>query len=211
MEKGGLDSCCGFWIGTGIGGGVVIDGRLWEGARGLGGEVGHFLMPDGAQHLGTVNLERWKGLSDLCSREALDKYLRGALAESKVDSAFARAVADLGDAPIKSGLIRTALQEEDALVCEAVRRQSHVLGVACASVANIVDPACIVFGGGLIEACGRWMLPWICESASRVALRGAWDETKIVESQLGDDAILVGGWALLGTREGRASTCGVRG
>ena len=78
-----------------------------------------------------------------------------------------------------------------------MRRASYLLGLATASVLHVVDPEVIVFGGGVIEACGDWMLPWIEKTAHKVAMPGTGKKLKIVRSELGDDAILLGGVSLL--------------
>ena len=196
----GADSCYGFFVGTGIGGGLVLGGRLVEGARGLGGEVGHLLAPmwsgSGARDIGDL-APGHLGLSALCSREAMEKYLRRAILEEGRASALSRIVEDPKLARIRAGALRKAMLQGDELVEDVLRRCSQLLGLAAASVSNVVDPAVIVFGGGVIEACGEWMLPEIRRVAQGAALAGDWPLVEIAQSTLGDDAILIGGWKML--------------
>ena len=196
----GADSCYGFFVGTGIGGGLVLGQRVVEGARGLGGEVGHLLAPmwSGPHPKDIGALEPGHlGLSALCSREAMEKYLRRAILEEGRASVLSRIVEDPKLARIRAGALRKAMRQGDDLVEDVLRRCSRLLGMAAASVSNVVDPSVIVFGGGVIEACGEWMLPEIRRMAQGAALQGDWPDVEIVQSTLGDDAILIGGWKML--------------
>lgn len=197
----GARSCYGFFVGTGIGGGLVLRGRLVEGARGLGGEAGHLLAPlwnnTQPRDIGDLALSGYLGLSALCSREGIEKYLRRAILEEGRVSILPQIVGDAKLERIRAGALKKAMQAGDELVAEALRRCSYGLGLAAASVSSVVDPNVIVFGGGVIEACGEWMMPQIREVAQHSALRGDWPEVEIAQSTLGDDAILLGGWKLL--------------
>jgi len=197
-------SCYGFFVGTGIGGGLVLDGQLVEGARGLSGEVGHLLAPmwngADAHDIGDLILNRHLGLSALCSREAIEKYLRRAIIQEGRASALSQIVRDPTLERIRAGALKKAMRQGDELVADVLRRCSYLLGLAAASVSNIVDPDVIVFGGGVIQACGEWMLPDIRAVAHRTALSGNWPNVEIAQSTLGDDAILIGGWKMLSGR-----------
>lgn len=98
---------------------------------------------------------------------------------------------------IRSKALREALRRKDALVTDVLRRSSYLLGLATASVLHIVDAEVIIFGGGVIEACGDFMLPLIEKTAHKVAMPGTGKPLKIVRSALGDDAIVLGATALL--------------
>jgi glucokinase len=73
-------------------------------------------------------------------------------------------------------------------------RASYHLGIFTAAMVNAIDPACIVYGGGLIEACGDFMLPIIRDATYRYLIRPV-DPQKlpIVAAALGDDAVAIGG------------------
>jgi len=193
----GVSSCYGIFVGTGIGGGLVLGGQLIEGARGLGGEIAHLLMPLGGNRLDKIDLNHHMGLSALCGREAIENYLRRAILEENRTSVLTEIIADGQLKSIRGGALKKAMQRDDALVSEVLRRCSYVLGLAAASVSHLIDPQTIVFGGGVIEACGKWMLPLIRETTYRVALPGSFRRVEIVQSELGDDAILWGGLAML--------------
>ena len=192
-----VQSAFGIFVGTGIGGGLVIDGRMIEGYRGLGGEIGHLMVPLGADEIAGMLTHKHLFLEDLCSRTAIENQLRHAILKEKRASALTAIVKDPELKRIRARALRAALREEDPLVTEIMRNASYVLGLASATVLHIVDPEVIVFGGGVIEACGDWMLPWIEKTTRKVAMPGTGRKVKIVRSELGDDAIILGGVALL--------------
>lgn len=190
-------SAFGIFVGTGIGGGLILDGKLVEGFRGLSGEVGHLLVPLGADQLAGMPNKKQTFLEDLCSRTAIENQLRYAIEKENKKSVLTEIIGDKKMERIRSGALKEALRRKDPLVTDVIRRASYLLGLATASVLHIVDPEVIIFGGGVIEACGDWMLPQIEKAAGKVAMRGTGKPLQIVRSQLGDDAIILGGVALL--------------
>jgi glucokinase len=190
-------SAFGIFVGTGIGGGLILDGKLIEGFRGLGGEIGHLMIPLGADEISGMLTKKHTFLEDLCSRTAIENQLRHAINVEKRKSILPEIVDDKKLERIRSGALKEALRRKDPLVTEVMRRTSYLLGLATASVLHVVDPEVIIFGGGVIEACGDWMLPLIEKTARKVAMPGTGKPLNIVRSELGDDAIILGGVALL--------------
>lgn len=199
----GAESAFGIFVGTGIGGGLVINGRLIEGHRGLGGEIGHSLIPLEANEVIGPQPNKHLHLEDLCSRSAIENHLRHAILQEKRASALPEIVGDPKLKRIRSGALKKALEKKDPVVTEVINRASYLLGLTTASVLHIVDPEVIVFGGGVIEACGTWMLPVIEKTAMQVAMPGTGKKLKVARSVLGDDAIILGGVALLRHHTGR--------
>lgn len=194
-------SAFGIFVGTGIGGGLILDGKQIDGFRGLGGEIGHLMIPLDADELAGMTTKKHLFLEDLCSRTAIENQLRHAILEEGKKSILTQIVADKKLTRIRSGALKEALKKEDDLVTDVVKRASYLLGFASASVLHVVDPEVIVFGGGVIEACGKWMMPWIEKTVEKVAMQGTGAPPKLVQSKLGDDAILIGGLALLKDKE----------
>ena len=191
-------SSFGIFVGTGIGGALFINGKLVEGFRGLGGEIGHLMIPLGADEIAGMLTRKHTFLEELCSRTAIENQLRHAILNEGRKSLLTDIVPDKGLERIRSGALKEALKKKDPLVTEVMRNSSYLLGLVTASVLHVVDPEVIVFGGGVIEACGKWMLPWIEKTAHKVAMAGTGKPLHIVQSQLGDDAILMGGlWLIL--------------
>lgn len=193
----GAQSAFGIFVGTGIGGGLVLNGQLIEGFRGLGGEIGHLMIPLGADEIAGMLEKKHTFLEDLCSRTAIENQLRHAIVNEGKKSVLTDILGDKKLERIRSGALREALKQGDPLVEDVMRRASYLLGLATASVLHVVDPEVIIFGGGVVEACGKWMLPLIEKTARKVAMPGTGKPLRIVQSTLGDDAILLGGVALL--------------
>lgn len=193
----GAQSAFGIFVGTGIGGGLVINGQLIEGHRGLGGEIGHSIIPLEANEVLGTRTDKHLHLEDLCSRTAIENQLRHAITVEGRETLLTEILGDKSLKRIRSGALKKALNREDPLVTEVIYRASYLLGLTTATVLHIVDPEVIVFGGGVIEACGKWMLPVIEKTATEVAMPGTGKKLKIARSVLGDDAIILGGVALL--------------
>jgi len=193
----GSHSSFGIFVGTGIGGGLVLDNKLIQGHRGLGGEIGHLMIPLGADEISGMLTRKHSFLEDMCSRTAIENQLRHAILKEGKTSVLPSIVGDRKLERIRSKALREALKRKDKLVTDVMRRSSYLLGLATASVLHVVDPEVIIFGGGVIEACGDFMLPLIEKTAHKVAMPGTGKPLQIVRSQLGDDAIVLGGVAML--------------
>lgn len=193
----GAQSAFGIFVGTGIGGGLFLNGQLVNGFRGLAGEIGHLMIPLGADEIAGMLTKKHTFLEELCSRTAIENQLRHAILKEGQKSVLTEIISDKKLERIRSGALKDALKKDDPLVTEVMRRASYLLGLATASVVHVVDPQVVVFGGGVIEACGKWMMPWIEKTVSKVAMSGTGEPLRIVQSKLGDDAILMGGLSLL--------------
>jgi glucokinase len=183
----------GIFVGTGVGGGVVIDGKLHRGFRYAAGEVGHMIVqPNGP----LCGCGRRGCLEAFASRTAIERAVRAGLAEGR-----ASMVTDLMRAEkdrLTSGIIRQALDAGDVLMMEAIGQAQFYLGLLVANLVNALDPEMVVFGGGVVEALGDVFLQPVRETALNYYLqqRNA-DRIKIVPATLGDNAGVLGGAALV--------------
>ncbi len=162
-------SSLGIWVGTGIGAGFVMKGKVWRGARESAGEIGHIVMQIGGPVCGCGN---HGCLEALASRTAIERDIRAALAAGGTSKLTEISGGDLS--VIRSGAIRKALKAEDPLVSGILHRAAETLGYACLTVRHLIDPEVIVLGGGLIEACSEYMMP-ILENivgSDRLPVRG---------------------------------------
>jgi glucokinase len=140
-------------------------------------------------------------LEALASRSAIERDLRDAVASGRRTVLTDVLQGDLSI--IRSGVLCDALAAGDEVVTEVMRRASEVLGYACLSVRHLVDPAVIVLGGGVIEACSEFVMPIVEAILNSDRLPGARDGGHVVLSALGDDAVVLGAVALARTRVGR--------
>jgi len=186
-------------VGTGIGGGFVRKGKLWRGARESAGEIGHTIVQIHGPECGCGN----RGcLEALASRTAIENQLRAAVADGRTTVLTELLQGDLR--VIRSRALRQALEAEDALVTEVVRRAAETLGYACINVRHLIDPAVIVLGGGVIEACSDFILPIVENIVGSDGLPGARDGGRVLLSALGDDAVVLGAVALARIHVGRS-------
>ncbi len=186
-------------VGTGIGAGFVRKGKLWRGAREAACEVGHIIMQLGGPQCGCGNYGCFEALA---SRSAIERDLRAAVAAGR--TTVLTEILEGNLAVIRSSALRRALDQEDELVTEVMRRASEVLGHACVTIRHLIDPEAIVLGGGVIEACSDFMMPIVENIVGSDPLPGARDAGHVLLSALGDDAVVLGAVALARSHVGRS-------
>jgi glucokinase len=171
-------------IGEGIGGAIILDGKLWTGASGLAGEVGHI----------TIDSE---GVECACGNT-------GCLETVASGPNIVRRAKERLDIDSTSSLSRLAINDEftaDDVAQEAkngddfsllmLERTGKYIGTAVASVINLLNIECIVLGGGVMEA-GELILNPIIQEAERRAFQPCFEATRIVAASLGKDASAIG-------------------
>ncbi len=176
-------------VGTGIGGGIVLDGALYRGRFGMAGEIGHICVVPGGLRCGCGN----KGcLEQYASGQAL---VREAREVAQFDSAVAARLRELaGDTAegITGPIVTQVAREGDPVAIDLFAELGRWLGVGLANLAAVLDPGCIVLGGGVSEA-GELLLKPTREAFHRsLVYRGHWPEAEIRLAQLGAEAGLVG-------------------
>jgi glucokinase len=132
-----------FW-GTGVGGGIVLDGQLWEG-RGGAGEIGHVVVKsDGRRcpcgRIGCMEAYAGRGAMEVRAREKVDEGEKTVLFEI---------MEERGKPRLSSGIWARALERDDKLAHHLVDRAVDAIGVAVASSLNLLDVEAVVIGGGL--------------------------------------------------------------
>jgi glucokinase len=173
----GITSMIFLTLGTGVGGGIVLNGRIWPGADGMAGEIGHMtIIPDG-RRCGCGNtgcLEMYAS-----SRGVVMTYLERS---SRVNG-------------ITSEDIYQAARSGDTLAGDVMKDMGHWLGIGIANLINIFNPEMIVIGGGVKDA---WSLfiDATREEIKKRAFEYPATRTQIVPSRLGDDAGMIGAAAL---------------
>jgi glucokinase len=192
------ESAMGILVGTGIGGGLVHKGVLWRGAREAAAEIGHIVMQIGGPKCGCGNHGCFEALA---GRRAIERDIRQAVAEGRETVLTELLEGDLSI--IRSGMLRRALEAEDRVVSEIIDRAAEVIGYACLTVRHLVDPSVIVLGGGVMEACGRFIMPTVRGIVESDKLPGARKGGKVVLSALEDDAVVLGAVAAARALVGR--------
>jgi glucokinase len=174
-------------LGTGIGSGVVLGGRLFRGSTGAAAEIGHMTI----DHHGPPCQGTCPGrgcLEVMASGTAIGREGTDA-GQRDPESALGRAVAQRG---MVTGEEVTALAVEgDAAACSVMAAIGRSLGAGLASVVNIFEPEVIVIGGGA-SAAGDLLLDPAREVVASRALRPGRDSVRIVPAVLGEEAGMVG-------------------
>ena len=176
-------------VGTGIGGGIVVNGALYRGAFGIAAEFGHMrVVPDGY----ICGCGARGCFEQYASGNALLRHAREAINASPE---VARNLLSRGDGTV-AGLtgqaITEAARDGDAVALAAFNTTGQWLGAGIASLAVLLDPACVVIGGGVIDA-GEILLKPTRESLERnMPFAGKHPYPQIIAAQLGNEAGLVG-------------------
>ena len=140
-------------LGTGVGGGIVIDGQILVGAHGAGGEIGHIHIREGEKE--TCNCGGHGCLEQVASATGIAREARRKMA-AKPDASLMRAY---GDA-ITAKNVLDAAKAGDALALEVMDTVCYYLGWALATISMTVDPEIFVIGGGVSKA-GTFLTDWI--------------------------------------------------
>lgn len=178
-------------ISTGIGGGIVTGGKLYYGASGMAGEVGHMvIVPDGPP-CACGNRGCWE---QLASGTALAREARKCLADGAASSILALAGGDI--AQVTAETVSQAYDRGDVLARELVARTGYYLGLGLANLVNIFNPEMIVIGGGL-SGMGDKLLAPAYEEAGRRAFRESFRAVRFVPAALGMDSGVLGAAALV--------------
>jgi glucokinase len=183
----GYDSMLAVFIGSGVGGGIVVHGSLYHGAHGGAGEIGHMVVRAGGPRCGCG---RAGCLEAMAARDGVGRYVirevarghRTVLTEILAGDLLALTSRDLAE----------AIAQSDAVAIRAARRSARYAGLAIGGVVNLVDPAVVVIGGGIAEALGQQYVECAAEVARRQILASAARDLIIAPSRLGNDAGLLG-------------------
>lgn len=181
----------GVFLGTGVGGGLILNGRLYSGFNRTAGEVGHMVIQVGGPECGCGN----KGCFEaLASRTAIFREVQDRLKEGQKTVLTEMLGDNLAD--MRSGDLRKAIKRGDKLVEKVIEDAAEYTGVALANLINIFNPEVIVLGGGVIDALEDEMMAIIVETAFDYAMPGTTKGIEIIASKLGDHAGITGGAVL---------------
>jgi glucokinase len=181
----GVRNLVGIFVGTGIGGGILRDGQLYQGARGAAGEVGHIILEVNGPRCGCGNL----GCAEaLASRTAMEREVRAALRRGE-QSIVPKLMRERGRERMTSSIIQKALKQHDPVMGKVMERAQFYLGILVANVVNMLDPECVIIGGGIVARLGKAYVTPIRKTAYEHFLRrNDARRVKIVPGLLGDGA-----------------------
>jgi len=183
----GVSDLIGIFVGTGIGGGVIVGGKLYQGFNRSAGEVGHMVVRAGGPRCGCGNRGCWEAVA---SRTAIARRI--AKAFRKGEKGWLYRATSGNPSRIKSRALSRALAKGDPLVVREMKREARYLGIGVANLVNLFSPRMVILGGGVVEAMEKWLIKQVRRHVLRYALDHAMKDVEIVPAALGDDAGILG-------------------
>ena len=177
----------GIFIGTGIGGGLILEGKLYSGFNRTAGEVGHMVLEVTGPKCGCGNRGCFEALA---SRAAIFRKIQTAIKDGQKTLLTEMLGDDLEN--LRSGDLRKAIKRGDKFVEGVIEEAAEYTGIAVANLINIFNPEIVVLGGGVIQALEDEMMAIIVETATEYAMPGTTKGIEIIASKLGDDAGIFG-------------------
>lgn len=181
----GINDFMCIFIGTGIGAAIVKDGKLLRGKSGTAGEFGHMTISYNGRHCACG------------SYGCLEAYASRSAVEGKITEALNKGVKSVisdyikPEKPISSGMIAKSVERGDVLVTSCILEAAEYLSSGLASVMNLINPECIILGGGLVEAVDLFYRE-ATQRARQKALSLPAGQTIFKKSHLGDFAGVIG-------------------
>ncbi len=178
----GASSLVLFTLGTGIGGGIIMDGRIWHGANGVAGEVGHMsINPDGPR----CNCGNYGCFEIYASATGMVKRMRESIAQGVGSSLGTR-----GDDFTAEDIYKAALAG-DAAALDNIERTGRYLGLGASNIMHLVNPQVVVFSGG-VTAAGDMLMAPLRDEARKRTLEASARNVKICFAELPNDAGIIG-------------------
>lgn len=184
----GYDSIVMVTLGTGIGGGIIIDGKILSGANGAAGEIGHIIVNE--QEIEACNCGHYGCIEQYASATGIVRVAKRALAKTEESSVLR----DFGE-NVSAKDVFDAARDGDAVAKDVVSEICNLLGATLAKVGCVVNPDAFVIGGGVSRA-GQILIDGLQESF-RAQIFHASKETPIVLASLGNDAGIYGAMRML--------------
>jgi glucokinase len=170
----------GVFVGTGVGGGLIINGELFTGFNANAGEIGHLIL----------HWRRGTDLEALAGRKFMMKRAKEILDDSPKRVRKEWKGIDLPS--VRSAQLAEYYQKDDPVAVQLVDDAARALGAAIGGVVNLLSPEVIVIGGGVTGALGESFIERIWEIAQRYTLPGAARGIRCVPASLADDSGIVG-------------------
>ena len=187
MWKGagkGHGNVLGIAIGTGIGGGIIVDGHLVSGKNGTGGEIGHTKVVMGGKLCGCGQKGCWEAYA---SATGLIREAMGRLVVNKKNKLYEMTKGR----ELEAKDIFDAAKDGDEFSLDIVDYEAEYLALGISNLLNTLDPEIVVLGGG-VSLAGEFLTDRIEEKLKKYALPSALEGLKIVRAELGNDAGILG-------------------
>lgn len=169
-------------LGTGVGGGIILDGKIWNGTMGVGGEIGHMhVVDDETEH---CNCGGCGCLEQVSSATGIARLARRKLAADQRDSSLR------GIEPLTAKEVLDEAKKGDTIALEVVEQACSYLGTAFANITMVVDPQAYLIGGGVSKA-GTFLTEKIQKYYDKMSLMSV-QKARVLLATLGNDAGIYG-------------------
>lgn len=179
-----------YTIGTGVGGGIIVDQKICSGSHNIGSEIGHIVVGDNFYNCNCGN----NGcLETFCSATAITNYVKNCIKDGYNTSIYDIVDGDLSK--INAEIVFTAYRINDELAVNAVKRFIKYLSIGIAGIVNILDPDVVSIGGGVSKSSDIF-LPFLKEEVRKYIIYKDEEFCDIVCAALGSDAGIIGAASL---------------
>ncbi|MBQ0000148.1 MAG: ROK family protein [Clostridiales bacterium] len=186
----GYKNIVGFFVGTGMGGGLILDGKLFTGNQFKAAEYGHMVLNTEGP---LCNCGQRGCLEIFSSKKGMSAYIREQAARGRECM-----LADkIENGVFKSKMLKKSIAANDTVTMEAVDRACHYLAVATGNMINVVSPDLVVYGGGVMEAVGDVFLEKIAAEVDKYCMPSIRTTVELKNAALGDDSILYGALSMI--------------
>lgn len=178
-------------LGTGVGGGMILNGRLWSGANGMGGEIGHIkIYPEGNK----CNCGHRGCLESYASLSGLKIQIKKGIAENRINKSLISKINNTVEDKLPELLFAEA-KNGNRFTKKLWEDFGTSLGIGISSITNLLNPEIVVVGGGIANA-WQMFLPSLKQTVKDNTLTGPYKKLKISRSKLKDDAGILGAASL---------------
>ncbi|HNV87028.1 MAG TPA: ROK family protein [Candidatus Omnitrophota bacterium] len=183
----GFKHVFGLFLGTGVGGAFILDGKLYHGATGAAGEIGRTFLSVPSFLSGT---RKTCTVDAFLGRFAISTEAVYLILKQKATHLFHAVGYDVKK--IKSNTLARAIRAGDTVLENLILNKAKLLGITMANVADLLNPDAIILGGGLIEAMGDLIIPEARKTMRRYGLGPVVKSVKVLPAKLKDHSIVKG-------------------
>ncbi len=177
----------GIFVGTGIGGGLIVNNELFSGFNHTAGEIGHMIIDVNGPKCGCGSRGCFEALA---SRTAIFQKIKAGIKDGEKTLLTEMLGENLED--LRSGDLRKAIRRGDKFVSKVIEQVAEYIGIGVANLVNVMAPEVVVLGGGVMEALADEMTSIIVKTTKEHAMPGTLKNVEIVVSKLGDSAGITG-------------------
>ncbi len=186
----GYNNVVGFFVGTGMGGGLILNGSLFTGTGFKGAEYGHMILnPEGP----LCGCGQRGCLEAFSSKQGISSYIRYQVARGR-ESMMGEYVKD---GVFRSKYLKKALAAHDTVTEEAMDRACHYLAIATGNLINTISPDVVIYGGGVVEATGDMIRDKVLAELDRYCMTSIRPTVELKTAALGDDSNIYGSLAMI--------------